>query len=251
MRYWTIGVVGLASSAAIGQTIEASFTGGSILVNGFASAGGDFDEAHEPGSVSAHSASGGGITSSGYGDDFAEGTVSLDVEIVLGNQVTMVEVHAEGDAFATSAEGYADVTVGVATQDLDFNSTPLLLEIVEPLFYEVEGSGVTLTDANGDDIEGQLLQAGTYRLSTGLYVSAYADFGEDADSAELDWVMSLARDPFCEADVNADGVLDILDFAAFQQAWLGGDPLADCTGDGVFDILDFVCFQGVFGAGCD
>ena len=55
----------------------------------------------------------------------------------------------------------------------------------------------------------------------------------------------------CIADFNGDGALDILDFVAFQNAFVGGEPSADCDESGTLNILDFVCFQGLFVAGCD
>ena len=55
---------------------------------------------------------------------------------------------------------------------------------------------------------------------------------------------------FCAADFNADGSLDILDFVAFQTAFVTHDPSADCDANGAFNILDFVCFQQLFQAGC-
>lgn len=59
--------------------------------------------------------------------------------------------------------------------------------------------------------------------------------------------------PACmsDADLNGDGVLDILDFLTFQIEWLMGDPVADCNEDGLLNVLDFVCFQNLFQAGCD
>lgn len=54
----------------------------------------------------------------------------------------------------------------------------------------------------------------------------------------------------CLADCNGDGVLNILDFVAFQMAWQAGHASADCNLDGAFDILDFICFQGAFVEGC-
>jgi hypothetical protein len=55
----------------------------------------------------------------------------------------------------------------------------------------------------------------------------------------------------CPADFNADGVLNILDFVAFQQAFTAGKMGADCDGDGeLVNPLDFVCFQMAFVAGC-
>jgi len=57
--------------------------------------------------------------------------------------------------------------------------------------------------------------------------------------------------PGCYADFNNDRELNILDYIAFQAAFLAGDPEADCNGCGVINILDFVCFQTAFSAGCE
>jgi hypothetical protein len=50
-------------------------------------------------------------------------------------------------------------------------------------------------------------------------------------------------------DFNADGVKNILDFVAFQQAFMAGNPLADANEDCQFNILDFVAFQLAFQGG--
>ena len=55
----------------------------------------------------------------------------------------------------------------------------------------------------------------------------------------------------CPGDFNGDGVLNVLDFVAFQLAWQVSDPAADCDASGTFDIIDFVCFQTRFQEGCD
>jgi hypothetical protein len=54
----------------------------------------------------------------------------------------------------------------------------------------------------------------------------------------------------CLGDFNGDGTLNVLDFVAFQLAWVAQEPEADCDGSGDFDVLDFVCFQQAFVAGC-
>lgn len=74
------------------------------------------------------------------------------------------------------------------------------------------------------------------------------EFGTHVDADE-DGVPDVCS--VCPADVNGDGVLDILDFVAFQGAFVDGEPSADCDGNGTLDVLDFVCFQGVFSEGCD
>ena len=54
----------------------------------------------------------------------------------------------------------------------------------------------------------------------------------------------------CPADFDGDGSLTILDFVAFQSAFVAGDDAADFNGDGSLSILDFVAFQTAFVAGC-
>lgn len=56
--------------------------------------------------------------------------------------------------------------------------------------------------------------------------------------------------PRCAADFNGDDALSILDFVAFQEAFVAGHPGADMNADGVHNILDFVTFQLVFVEGC-
>jgi hypothetical protein len=61
---------------------------------------------------------------------------------------------------------------------------------------------------------------------------------------------SLGPFDLCTADFNSDGALNILDFIAFQIAFLAQDPQADCTGDDLLNVLDFICFQNLFKLGC-
>ena len=63
-------------------------------------------------------------------------------------------------------------------------------------------------------------------------------------------IVSAPAALICEADVNGDGELSILDFVAFQGLFQAGDAAADCNADGELNVLDFVCFQSLFQAGC-
>jgi hypothetical protein len=54
----------------------------------------------------------------------------------------------------------------------------------------------------------------------------------------------------CPADFDADGVLTVFDFLAFQNAFDAMDPAADLDGDGAFTLFDFLAFQTAFDAGC-
>ena len=93
------------------------------------------------------------------------------------------------------------------------------------------------------------------RLTLGLGSRADAGFlstlpGVQDVRWDAEAVVVLTPQDGCAADVNGDGELNILDFVAFQELFVAGDPGADCDANGALNILDFVCFQGVFNAGC-
>ncbi len=54
----------------------------------------------------------------------------------------------------------------------------------------------------------------------------------------------------CLADMNDDGMVDVLDFFAFIIAFSNADPAADLDGSGSLDVLDFFTFVALFAAGC-
>jgi hypothetical protein len=54
----------------------------------------------------------------------------------------------------------------------------------------------------------------------------------------------------CFADLNADGLVDTLDFLAFFNAWAAGDLIADWNGDGEINTQDFLAYLGAWAAGC-
>lgn len=55
----------------------------------------------------------------------------------------------------------------------------------------------------------------------------------------------------CAADADGNGVLNILDFQAFQAAFIAGNaPAADIDCDRGLSITDFVAFQSLFGQKC-
>ncbi|USN98268.1 MAG: hypothetical protein H6810_08775 [Phycisphaeraceae bacterium] len=56
--------------------------------------------------------------------------------------------------------------------------------------------------------------------------------------------------PSCIADLNGDGLLDLVDVNLFVGAFVGGDPLADLNDDGLLDLLDIGLFVNAFAAGC-
>ncbi|MFG0284950.1 MAG: GC-type dockerin domain-anchored protein, partial [Phycisphaerales bacterium JB039] len=56
--------------------------------------------------------------------------------------------------------------------------------------------------------------------------------------------------PQCLADFNRAGLLDVVDFLEFQNAFALQRIEADLTRDGLWDLFDFLEYLNVFGAGC-
>jgi hypothetical protein len=66
------------------------------------------------------------------------------------------------------------------------------------------------------------------------------------------WVEMLdegAIDP-CPADVNFDGVLDVLDLLEYLDAFSTRRAWSDMNTDGEIDVLDFLEFIDGFSSGC-
>ncbi|HRQ73724.1 MAG TPA: GC-type dockerin domain-anchored protein [Phycisphaerales bacterium] len=55
----------------------------------------------------------------------------------------------------------------------------------------------------------------------------------------------------CYADFNGDTQVNSLDFLAFLNAYVSGDPASDCSGDTVVNSLDVLCFLNLYVAGCE
>ncbi len=54
----------------------------------------------------------------------------------------------------------------------------------------------------------------------------------------------------CAADFNADGSVDLFDYADFVAAFATGEPGTDINADGVIDFFDYLDFARAFAAGC-
>jgi hypothetical protein len=115
---------------------------------------------------------------------------------------------------------------------------------------------VCLDDMDGDGDLELLAPCGQVQTAeTTMYLWDLPDTG-GVDSVEMPMFQygpgrdGIVPESGCAADFNGDGAANILDFVAFQIAFVGMDPEADCDGNGMLNILDFVCFQGVFQAGC-
>ncbi|MEQ8318172.1 MAG: GC-type dockerin domain-anchored protein [Phycisphaerales bacterium] len=54
----------------------------------------------------------------------------------------------------------------------------------------------------------------------------------------------------CLADQDGNGALDLFDYFAFQNFFMGDSPVADLDEDGTLTIFDFLAFQNAFEAGC-
>ena len=60
----------------------------------------------------------------------------------------------------------------------------------------------------------------------------------------------MTANPRGNADLNADGVLDLADINAFVSAFTTMQPAGDLDGNGVFDLADINAFVGAFVQPC-
>jgi uncharacterized membrane protein len=70
--------------------------------------------------------------------------------------------------------------------------------------------------------------------------------GISPDGRPEGWVAYIR----CAADINADFVADRNDLVMFYELANAGDIKADCNLDGIVNIVDFICFYQAFQAGC-
>jgi hypothetical protein len=109
------------------------------------------------------------------------------------------------------------------------------------IFVAGVGAGETVKFDERIDLKPGKYQLINEHLAEGLPIEE-AIFGEA--------IVTIGIAIECSADVNGDGMLNILDFVAFQELFVNQDPDADCDGNGIFDILDFICYQIFFQEGC-
>ena len=50
----------------------------------------------------------------------------------------------------------------------------------------------------------------------------------------------------CDADLNNDGIVNLVDFVVFRNAYLTADADADFNGDGIVNLVDFVTFRNAY-----
>lgn len=168
-----------------------------------------------------------------------------DLDLAAARQSSIHVFANDGDAGMTPAEVFeTSLCKGVDLADVDRDghidivSTCTTLQVRPGLGGMTFGPALRFShdtrlerlDVADIDADGDLDV-----VSVGQYPDALVTFVDERSS--------------CAGDVNQDGVLDVLDFIAFQRAWLAGKDIADCNDDGAFTVLDFVCFQQVF-AGC-
>ena len=139
-----------------------------------------------------------------------------------------------GEAFDVSADG--SVVVGVSYTDMG-----------DQAFVWTEAFGMRtvadlLTDY-GMDMEGWTLTRARAVSADGMWI---AGEGFAPDGHQQGWIASI----HCPVDYNNDFQADIMDFVTFQMYAQAGDPIADCNVDGVVDVLDYVCFVQAFENGC-
>ncbi len=108
-----------------------------------------------------------------------------------------------------------------------------------PLGTGMNSSVVTLAtfDIGGD--AGPALYAGGDFTTAGGNASAHLAKWQGCPTA-----------PTCPPDLNADGLLNFFDLAAFLNLFQAQHPTADWNADGLFNFFDLASYLNAFNAGC-
>jgi hypothetical protein len=122
---------------------------------------------------------------------------------------------------------------------------------------DVASLGVLLNDGFGNLVRTRDIVLGSIGGSVHL-ADMDADGVEDlvastrfsSDAGRISIIAGVGTCDRCDADVDGDGTLTVLDYVAFERQFNAGDPTADLDRDGELTIFDFLAFQAAFDAGC-
>lgn len=153
------------------------------------------------------------------------------------------------DATALIGTAYQDPVDGAvfAWSDTGFGECPLDLDgdgVAGPMDRQIVRDRIDAMDGTGLDAEGQAQENGGARL---------IDPGVNFECADVDGDGAVGRldiAAYCPADFNLDGVINILDFLTFMNAFAAGDLRADFNHNGALETTDFNAFMNAIAAGC-
>jgi hypothetical protein len=249
VRTSSVFVIGAAiavagSESALGGSIDASFTDGSLLVNGSVSWPEGSDFAQVPGFVAPHSAGASGSTSGGL----IEASADMGVAIAASGPVTTVSLDAT--LAGSQPPGYGGFAfLGVTTEDLQFFSDPLRLTIAQEVVFNIQSAGPGFISLEADpastgEIVGDHLLPGSYFISISLQVTI--DDANPSVTNITDWTLTLTS--LCPADVNGDSQINVNDLLSVIGQWGSGSGSGDVTGDGIVDVDDLLAVINQWGA---
>ena len=147
-----------------------------------------------------------------------------------------------GTAYEEPSDGYT-----FAWTDTGFGEVPLDLNgdgVASVVDRQVIRDAIDQLDGGPFDAEGSAVENGSVRLVHPGLNFHLADVDGDGLICRFD------LGAYCPADFNRDGVVNILDFIAFLNAYTTGDLRADFSGNGVLDPLDFPFFMNAVAVGC-
>jgi hypothetical protein len=206
------------------------------------------------------------LTVDGSGN-WVDASVTADVIIQKPNSQSMPAYDPDANVFyAYGSSGESSVSIisresgnfeGTIPLDLGAAGIPASNLANYASGYDPGQGWLLLFDAVNDDVvvfdlAGNFLGASS--VATNIDPSFRSGYANGQvfifDNSLNGWQGYAINEQSCYADFNGDGVLNILDFIAFQTAFQSLDPNADCNGDGSLNILDFVCYQEMFMEGC-
>lgn len=149
-----------------------------------------------------------------------------------------------------SADGTTVVFESLAS-NLVAGDTPNTLDVFSVNIASLRITRLTVDSsglfANGDSWSATVNQDGLVAAFTSAATNLVPD---DTNRVADVFVRTRGCELFCAADVNRDGVVDLIDFFDFFQCFDTTNPCADIDGEAGVDLGDFFLFFQSFDTGC-
>ncbi len=158
-----------------------------------------------------------------------------------GTPESFIDVHPDGATSSTLTACEGGLQLGYATFDDGQPAHPAIWAGSKETYTELLGvvpAGYAGFTPSAIDV-----------AADGTISIVGSSYNQDAGRNEAILLTSSSAPP-CPADINGDGILDLVDINLFVTGFLGQDPVADLNGDGVYDLGDINAFVTGFLGGC-
>ncbi len=193
-----------------------------------------------------------------FGQNLGAGPVKVSSRVTFADGRTAIAMPIDLDIAFVTAAPTGPVPVTYSYERTVFDNRSFVIEFPASFVDDPSSASYTVVTgptqasiapgAAGNPYRVLTPQAGasgadsiTFRVSTPSGISTNTTISIQYTTGPLDG---------CIADLDNNGVVDVLDFFAFVALFNLSHPLADLNNDGNIDVLDFFLFVQAFNIGC-